>query len=158
MSKYDEMCKAYGDAKKVWMEYYNRGMQQVSALTTGFIKYCEIPPGSFSFVPAKDPDANSSYTPITAIRFGDDGYWHIGWRISLPHPVLVTVFLREIEADNISVRCGWEKQDRILDLKDESQCRAFYEVVIHRITEFYKRSAEDTGKPVRTDKLGFQVL
>jgi hypothetical protein len=156
MSKFDEMCYAYEEAKKKWAEYHARSQKQISTLSTGFVKYCEIPQGSFSFVPAEGGKVDQHYTPLDAIKYEEDGYWHFGWRMKLPHSIMTAILLKEIEPDVVSVRCGWEKQDRLIDLRDEKQCQEFYDVVVQRIKDFYKRT-QDIGKADRPGKLGFQL-
>lgn len=166
MSKFDEMCKAFGDARNTWIEYKDRCWQYITTLSTGFVKYCDIPQGHFAFVPAKGAEREKKYTPSDAIQFESDGYWHLGWRIELcespntfPYqPVVVTLALRVSESGKVMVKRGWEKEDREIDLGNENQCQAFYDGVVERIKEHFGRNPQDLGGDSRSGKIGFQVL
>jgi hypothetical protein len=124
------------------------------------------PKGISAFVPAKDAEPEKQYTPLDAIQFDSDGYWHLGWRITLfespntfPHQrVLVTLALRESEDGRVMVKRGWEKEAQELDLNNEGQCQTFYDSVIERIKEYYGRNPQDVGNGFRSSKIGFQVL
>jgi hypothetical protein len=160
------MCKAFGDARNTWIEYKDRCWQHITTLSTGFVKYCDIPQGHFAFVPAKDSDPEKQYAPPDAIKFDSDGYWPLGWRITLyesPNTfprqgVVVTLALRESEGSKVMVKRGWEQEPRELDLSNESQCQAFYDGVVERIREYFGRNPQDVGSDARSSKIGFQVL
>jgi hypothetical protein len=167
MSKFEEMCKAFTDARNTWTAYRDRCFQHISTLSTGFVKYCEIPQGRFAFVPDKDSEADKQYSPHDAIQFDSDGYWHLGWRIGLfespnsfpQRQVVVRFALKESESGKVMVKRGWEQEAHELDLNNESQCREFYDSITDRIKEYYGRNPQDFGgDESRSNKMGFQVL
>jgi hypothetical protein len=166
MSKFDEMCKAFADARNGWIQYRDRCWQHISTLSTGFVKYCDIPKGHFAFVPAKGAEPEKEYTPLDAIQFDSDAYWHLGWRITLcespntfPYQsVVVRLALRESGAGRVMVKRAWEQEAHEIDLKNESECQTFYDSVIQRIKEYFARNPQDIGINSRSSKIGFQVL
>jgi|HubBroStandDraft_5_1064220.scaffolds.fasta_scaffold134847_2 hypothetical protein len=93
---------------------------------------------------------------VAMIESSSVDFWTL-WRIKIPHhALLVEVILKEVAPDRISVRYRWEKQDRILDLRDESQRNAFYELFVQRVKDYY--SPQNIGRVERLEKIGFQVL
>lgn len=165
MSKFDEMCKTFADARNGWSEYRDRSWQHVTTLSTGFVKCCEIPQGHFAFVPAKNAESGRHYTPLDAIQFEADGYWHVGWRITLceapnvfPHQsVLVTLAFRESGSGKVAIKRGWEQQTQELDLNDEAQRLMFYDGIVQRIREYFGRNPQEIGTDACSGKIGFQV-
>jgi hypothetical protein len=166
MSKFEEMCKTFADARDTWIGYKDRCWQYITTLSTGFVKYCDIPQGHFAFVPVRNAEPEKKYTPPDAIQFESDGYFHVGWRITLcespntfPHQsVLVALALRESEQGKVMIKRGWEQEAQEIDLKNESQRQAFYNGVVQRIKEYFGRNPEDMGSDSRSSKIGFQVL
>lgn len=165
MSKFDEMCKAFSDARNGWTEYRDRSLQYVSILSTGFIKHCGIPQGHFAFVPAKNAEPGRQYSPLEAIQFDSDGYWHVGWRITLceapnifPHQsVHVTFAFRESGSSTVAIKRGWEQQTQELDLNDEAQRLVFFDGIVQRIKDYFGRNPQGIDTDARADRIGFQV-
>ena len=167
MSKFEQMCKALTDARNTWTGYRDRCFQHISSLSTGFVKYCEIPQGRFSYVPAKESERETEYSPHDAIQFdSSDGFWHFAWRIVLSdspdssrqQPVVVTLALSESENGKVIVKLGWDKEEHELDLSNQKQCEALYDSVARRIEGCFARNPQDFRGEFGSNKIGFSVL
>lgn len=166
MSKFEEMCKTVADARKAWTEYRDRCFQHMASLAGGFVSYCEIPREHFHFLPVdKEPEDNTQYFLPGAIHLDSDGYWHVGWSITLleapnifPYRrVLVRVGLTERDG-KIMVKRGWDHESQELDIKDKSQCDDFYAGIVERVKEYFGRNPQDFAQDSPSKKtVGFKI-
>jgi hypothetical protein len=154
MSKFDEMCKAFADARKSWFEYRDRSFANMAMLATGFINYCGFPQENVGYgTPDKNDLRDKKPLPFAMEFNSTDGYWHVDVYITVfeapniyPYHVLrFRLCLRE-SGGKLLVKRGWDDKPREIDLKDKSQCDDFYAGVVERVKEIFGRRPQDLAE------------
>jgi len=168
MSRFEEMCKAFGEARKAATDYQQRCLQITAQLVTGFRKYCEIPAEEFEIVPAdKEPEGETKYHIPSAIQFDSEtGFWRIGIITTLRETpntlvptlrVRVTIAVAESEGKTL-VRLGWDSSPREIDVHDEYQCKALYDSTVDRIMQFIAKKPQDlVEKPISSKIISLRI-
>jgi hypothetical protein len=167
MSKFEEMCAAFGKARRDGTEYQHRCFQNLSFLVQGFSKYCEIPPESIQVVPVdQDAKKDTFYAIPGAAHFDpNDGFWHVGLVITLAERpntfprlrALTKVSVRERDG-KVVVKRGGDDRPRELNLGDQQQCNEFYDDIVEHVKEALGKRLQDVAvKPSDAQTLGFKV-
>jgi hypothetical protein len=150
MSKFEDMCAAYADSRNKFFSYRKRCQSHMSALVSGFIEYCKIPPDQVLFLPCDhEPKENSRYSLPGAMHLDEDTYWYLGVQITLyekpnifPHqPILLILCVKDINGD-LFVKIGRDSQTQQLNLSDESERSSFYDQLVGIITRYFKEGLQ----------------
>ena len=84
MSKFNELCAAYGDVKRQYDDYRKECMLVVGAMVAGLREYLEAPDGYVSLYCKHGAWAGRKVdAPIAAMHLGDDTFWHFGISMDL---------------------------------------------------------------------------
>ena len=129
MSKFDELCKSYSDARKYYFDYQESCFQFAGKLVKILVDYIEIPKEQIDFVPLKeDIKPNTKYSIPGSMHLDDDSYWHLGIKITVyekknicPHqPLLVRILIKKKDSSYI-VKLGIDGEPIIIrpDIDDD---------------------------------------
>jgi|SRR5947209_3228308 len=163
MSKFDEMCSVYTNARNEWQTYRDLCFQYLGILSRGFIAYCGIPESYISFVPLNnDPVEGRQYSLPGAIDFDDDGFWSLGLRITLfekpnvfPHRmILVPLFLKD-EGHKVLVRIGRDGDPTEIDIGNESERNRLYDRIVDTVKRYFSNGLQRAIEKPGALKVGF---
>jgi hypothetical protein len=146
VTKFEEMCKAFTDARTYWFAYRDRSSANLAILASEFLKYCDLPRGNVRYgTPGKELEGDM---PIPAVVEFDPntGYWQVNIYVTLYeapniYPHHQTRFrLALCESDNKTlVKLGWEKKPREIDVTDKGQRDEFYADIVVHFKQFFDR-------------------
>jgi|SRR6266853_2103981 len=163
MSKFDEMCSAYTNARNEWQKYRDLCFQYLGILAGGFIAYCGIPESYVSFVPLnEEPVENRVYSLPGATHFDDDGFWSLGLLITLfekpnvfPHrTVLIPLFLKE-EGRKVLVRIGRDGNLTEIQIDNESERNRLYDRIVDTVKRYFANGLQRAIEKPGALKVGF---
>ena len=84
MTKFNDLCAAYGDVKRQFDDYRKECMLVVGALAAGLREYLEAPEGYVSLFCKHGSWAGRKVdSPIAAMHLADDTFWHFGISMDL---------------------------------------------------------------------------
>jgi len=84
MSKFDELCTAYGDVKRQYDDYRNECMLVVGSMVADLREYLDAPEGHISLYCKHGSWAGRKVdSPIAAMYLADDTFWHFGISMDL---------------------------------------------------------------------------
>jgi hypothetical protein len=84
MSKFEELCAAYGGVKREYETYRHECMALVGTLVAGLRDYLEAPEGFVNLFAKGGSFAGRKVDgPAAAMHMGDDTFWHFGIAIDL---------------------------------------------------------------------------
>ena len=115
MTKYEELCKAFGQSSDDWNAYRDRSIFFVTRMLTGFVSYIGAPSDQVRFLPPEPRDDSSgmTYSPAGAAKLEKDGWWVAYTRLTLtvgegmyPRVAALIKFCVRVEPDKFTVRLG----------------------------------------------------
>lgn len=86
MSKFDELCNAYRDLRSEYSAVRSDAIDFSSLLVVEYLRYLNLDSSSttYKLYPLEgEIKANSTYTPFGATHLGNDGYWHLGFALTV---------------------------------------------------------------------------
>ena len=89
MTKFDEICKAYRNARKALNDYEETCRLFARDLIFGMIDYFEWPRGQeITYIPlGEEIDPNNRFYALAgAMRMDDESFWHFGVELSIHEP------------------------------------------------------------------------
>ena len=79
MSKFEELCQSYSDARNKYIRFRDECFDFAAQLIKGFVDYYEIPSEQVKIVPThEEVKPNTVYSIRGAMNLDDDTYWHLG--------------------------------------------------------------------------------
>ena len=161
MSKFTDLCDAYNAARRSTLAYHARSCGFGAELIQRFRDYLEIPTGNFRVVPLHEEALEGrQYSIASAMHMHDDGYWHLGGRLTLdpegaPKQVIVLRFMFKGAEGGYLVKMSPEGFDHAIRSGDEASFAQFFESVQTAITDYYAGSSERGVDPSTTNTFGF---
>src|ERR1700688_865044 len=76
MSRFDELCKTFADARNNWSAYRDACQSFAGRLLGGFLKYLDAPREAYIWARMSAEGIPQPAPFFEAIRFEPDGYWH----------------------------------------------------------------------------------
>lgn len=151
MTRFEELCKSYANARKKYFNYEDECMRFGVDMVNGLVKYLECPPEQVNYYPPdKESDPNISYNIHGATILGEDGFWHVGIGIGLyeapklrpQENVRSTLLIKKVD-DHFIVKYGKESPDefKICEGKVED-LNEFYDYIFEEIKELYDKQLE----------------
>ncbi len=148
MSKYDELSKAYGQARRTFRAYEETCRDFARDLVFGMVEYFEWPRGQeITYIPLGeelDPD-NRFYALAGAMRMDDESFWHFGVQLTLhegsgsyPLPFVLSFFVKKT-GDFFVVKLGPRGREIRIPESKKGELDPFYEAVYMQIKEFFAR-------------------
>lgn len=165
MSKFDEMCDAAIESRRMWSEFRNWAYRELVTLVNGFVAHCEIPSDNISFLPLdKEPEERKKYAIPGATHYDKDGFWHLGLCLNLSRPkpgatvfqqlVLIEICVTRKEG-KMTVRLGREGRPRELDLTNQNQRKDFYDEIVGQVKHVYEAATAEAIQNQTMVKIGF---
>jgi hypothetical protein len=162
MTKFEEMCKAFADARKYWFAYRDRSYANITTLVAEFLKYSGLPRENVRYgTPGKKLDGDR---PIPAVvEFNSDtGYWEVDVYVTLyeapniypHHEIRFKLSLCE-SGDKVLAKLGWEEKPRQIDVANQSQRDDLYSCIVDHIREFFERRPQ--VQEVKGTPIGFAL-
>ena len=132
MSRYQEICSALVKASNVYYDNYDECAKFSNALREGLAQYLGCSIDFINFIPTIDePQTGMIYTAQGALKFGDDGFFHIGLGIVidpsissqkwLPQRLLLRLLIKKDDSNFIVILKGNNKEIK----SNYRQCRSF---------------------------------
>ena len=151
MTRFEELCESYTNARKRYFNYENECMEFGVKMVDGLKEYLKCPPEQVNYYPPdKESDPNVSYNIHGATKLGDDGFWHVGIGIGLfevpngrPQENVRSTLLIKKEDGRFVVKYGKESTDefRICE-DDEEDLKRLYDYIFDEIKELYDKQLE----------------
>jgi hypothetical protein len=160
MTKYEEMCSAFVEARDQAIPYQARCIADMKSLVQGFVAHCAIPDSQIAVV-----KRSGEHTPVSlpeALEIDDDAYWYLALRLTLAerpgvYPermFLMQLGLRE-QAGKLSVKIGPHGIPRTLDLADSTQRTDFYEAIVAHIVGYFQKGIRGLLDKAPLTDIGF---
>jgi len=164
MSKYEELCQAYANSRKTYVEYRNACFGFAQDLIEGLVNFLQVPEERIRLVPVnRDPDPEAVYTLSSAMHLDEDTYWHVGVVVDLsdpagafpPQAVLIKLLVKRHDG-TFYVRLGQDGDDmRVRDGYPQDMALVM-EHVFTTIKESYEQGLQQfLDQEESTRKIGF---
>lgn len=136
MSKFEELCQSYSDARNKYIRFRDRCFAFAAQLVKGFVDYYEIPSEQVKFVPShEDVKPNTEYSLRGSMNLDDDTYWHFGLILNfyvrpgvLPEQSFLYNFkIKEGEGEQFKVRIGDLEEEFVIDPNNSEDFQRFYD-------------------------------
>jgi len=159
MSKYDEIRDAARLSRENHGHFRSRCISAMTILVHNFASYAGIPDENVRLVPlGGEPKEGTAYPCHAAMRFGEDGYWHLGvWLIiTTLDSVLLELCLTEREG-KLFVKGGINGKPYQLDGFDTVLCNAFYDEIVEQVKRIYTEDTLGSDEEPKVRRIGFEV-
>jgi hypothetical protein len=164
MSKYDELCQAYANSRKAYVDYRNACFGFAQELLEGLFGFLQVPEGRIRIVPvSREPDPEAVYTLSSAMHLDDDTYWHVGVVVDLvdasgtfpPQAVLLKLLVKRHDGV-FFVRLGRDGEDMRVRDGYPQDIAVFMNHVFTAIKESYDQGLQQfLDQDESTRKIGF---
>lgn len=169
MSKFEELCRAFGDARNGWFEYRDRCQNFGARLVSGFLKYLEVPDpaqvqAAFPKETSKSLNLPQSLVewaklgadgrPVPAavfdaIRLEEDGFWHARFLMTVyerpnvfPYQPLLLEFGFKPSGPDFRVRLSQDGREIVISEAKQETVDAFNDALFSQIQEYFKGSTD----------------
>ena len=152
MTRFEELCESYANARKKFFNYEHECMDFGSKMVAGLAEYLECPPEQVNYYPPdKESDPNVTYNIQGATILGEDGYWHVGIGIGIyeapnvrPQENVRSTLLIKKNNSHFIVKYGKlsKEEYRICEDKKED-FKEFYDHVFEEIRNLYDKQLEN---------------
>jgi hypothetical protein len=164
MTKFDEMRDAANKGRRDFIAFRDRSWGYLIKLVTGFSEHCGVPNDQITLLRwngltgderAYSASGDGKYVIPQAAEFDEeDGYWHLGVRVTLSDPgnfpvnwFAFTLCVTEEQCKPV-VKLGFMGKPQSLDFEQPTQCAPFYEgivtTVMQRIKAPIKKDSQKT--------------
>ncbi|MGB9937216.1 MAG: hypothetical protein ACPK7O_05800 [Methanobacterium sp.] len=152
MTRFEELCESYANARKRYFNYENECMEFGMKMVNGLKEYLQCPPEQINYYPPdKESDPNVSYNIHGATKLGEDGFWHVGIGIGLyeapnvrPQENVRSTLLIRKDDGHFIVKYGRESKDEFRICEDrEEELDKFYEHIYEEVKELYDKQLEN---------------
>lgn len=151
MTKFEELCESFANARKRYFNYENECMDFGIKMVDGLKEYLQCPPEQVNYYPPdKESDPNISYNIHGATILGEDGFWHVGIGIGLyeapnvrPQENVRSVLLIRKDNSHFVVKYGRESTEKFKICEDDKEdLEKFYDHVFEEVKELYDKQLE----------------
>lgn len=165
-TNYDELCQAFSQARKSYLDYRGESHELASTIYREMISYLGCTEESIKLVPDKENyDDTLTYTPAGATCLGDDSFWHIGFILELkaadgqgPCEHVRFSLLYKKSPDGFTVKVASKGTEFNIIPDDTSTFRALFDHLFDHIKESYEIGFKDylnNGKV--SHNIGFDI-
>lgn len=148
MSKFEEICQAYSDARHTFNKYEETCREFARELVFGMVDYLEWPQDQeITYIPlgeAFDP-SNRFYALAGAMRMDDESFWHFGVELSVhdqgrsyTRSFVLSFFIKKV-GENFIVKLGKNGRELRIPEGARGQLEPFYEAVFVQIKNFFAK-------------------
>jgi hypothetical protein len=167
MSKFDEIRKAYVDARKIFFDHRDASAALALSLVEGMERYLECPKYHIHFFSnARQATAAAAHDAKSAVVYGTDGLWHFavsmelvdnldGFHKNAARQTIMFELLVQPTDPGFSVGFkGWNERFALPAAGDSTESTRFYDFWFKHILDSYKqpghRFFEDMADSDRT--------
>jgi hypothetical protein len=164
MSKYDDLCQAYANSRKAYVDYRNACFGFAQELLEGLFSFLQVPEGRIRIVPvSREPDPEAVYTLSSAMHLDEDTYWHVGVVVDLmdaagafpPQAVLIKLLLKRHDGV-FFVRLGQDGDDMKVREGQPQDMALVMEHIFGAVKESYDQGLQQfLDQDESTRKIGF---
>jgi hypothetical protein len=153
MSKFDEIRKAYIDARKVFFDHRDASAALALGLVEGMERYIECPPYHIHFlINSRQATAAAAHDAKSAVTYGADGLWHFmvsmelidnadGFRKNAARQTLTFELLVQPQDPGFSVGLkGWNDRFSLPTTADSPEQTRFFDFWFKRIIDSYQQA------------------
>jgi hypothetical protein len=164
MTKYEELCSAFGSMKKKYHERKDSTLNLAQWLIAGFEKYLGSPVKQVKYAPlSKTPSSSLSHYLLGSVHLDDNSRWHfdVGIRIEKPPllPLSETVIF-DIVVDRqegaFVVKLATLDDKFTIHEGNTDEAEAFYNFVFRVISSQYETAQMWNENPESERKIGPQ--
>ncbi|MEM7117450.1 MAG: hypothetical protein AAF614_33770, partial [Chloroflexota bacterium] len=148
MSKFEEICQAYSQARRTFNEYEETCREFARDLVYGMIDYFEWPQDQeVTYIPlGEELDPNNKFYALAgAMQMDDDSFWHFGVELSVyasggayHKSFVISFFIKKI-GQNFIVKLGQNGREIKIPESQKDNLQPFYEAVFLQIKNFFAR-------------------
>lgn len=148
MSKYEELCQEYSDARASMRDLAHRSEVFAGMLFKGLIDYLQAPRKKIQPVPPSLAGTSGSkrFTPVGAMELGDDNYYHLGIRLVLSdgqmHPAFQLRVRFKTDGEVFKAGLGPNSEEYTIDPESQSDFHAFYDHLYQTVGDYLRASAD----------------
>ncbi|MEM7333875.1 MAG: hypothetical protein AAF490_17435 [Chloroflexota bacterium] len=153
MSKYEEICKSYADARRAFRDYQTTCRDFARDLIYGMIDYFEWPQDQeITYIPlGEEISPNDRFYAIAgAMRMDDHAFWHFGVELTVresatsghPTTILMSFFIKKTGSHFI-VKLGGNGREIKIHENRKNDLDPFFDAVFKQIVDFFKRGYID---------------
>jgi hypothetical protein len=152
MTRFEELCESYANARKGFFDYENECMEFGTKMVEGLREYLECPPEQVNYYPPdKESDPNVTYNIHGATILGEDGFWNVGIGIGIyeapnvrPQENVRSTLLIKKNDSHFVVKYGKESKEEFRIYEDkEKDLKEFYDHIFEEIKELYDMQLEN---------------
>jgi hypothetical protein len=183
MTKFEELCGSFGDARNSWFEYRDKCQNFGAGLVARFLKYLEMP-DSASIQAALPKEIMKSLDvperlvtwakldgerkPVPAavfdaIRLEQDGFWHATFMITVyerpdvfPYQKLLLEFAFKPSGADFRVRLSEDGPEIVVSEDKPDTFDGVHKALFSRMQEYFRDSTDwEKGHAPRPRKIGF---
>jgi hypothetical protein len=112
-SRYEDLCKSLAEARSRFGAYRSECFFFAATLARGFTEYSGWPREQVAYEPVAAPGASPTAKVEDAMHLDQDGFWHLGLRVTIAEPkgkgsILLHVRFKKLETRYIISLVGFE--------------------------------------------------
>lgn len=148
MSKFEEICQAYGQARRTFSNYEDTCRDFARDLVFGMIDYFEWPQEQeITYIPlGEELDPNNKFYALAgAMQMDDDSFWHFGVELAIHAPggsyqksFVISFFIKKV-GQYFIVKLGPNGREIKIPESQKDNLQPFYEAVFLQIKNFFAR-------------------
>ncbi|MCA9922659.1 MAG: hypothetical protein KC419_25280 [Anaerolineales bacterium] len=152
MSKFEQICERYTNARKAFLEYEEVCRNFARDLIYGMIDYYEWPRDQeITYIPLGEEIGPNDrfYALAGAMRMDDQAFWHFGVELAVherggshPLPFLMSFFIKKI-GPHFIVKLGPNGREIKIHEERQRELQPFYDAVYVQIIEFFAKKYQD---------------
>ncbi len=145
MSRYEDLVRTYGFARKEFREYEQTCRNFARDLVFGMVEYFDWPQDrEITYIPlGEELDPNNKFYALAgAMRMDAQSFWHFGVELNLmeasgayPLSLVLSFFIKKV-GPNFIVKLGPNGREVKIPEDKQDELSPFYEAVFRQIKEF----------------------
>jgi hypothetical protein len=148
MSKFEELCKTYGQSKRAFNEYEDACRNFARDLITGMVNYFEWPRDQeITYIPLGEEITpnNRFYALAGAMRMDDQSFWYFGVELTIfeyvgSNPVTFALsFFVKKSGPHFIVKLGPKGKEIRVHEAERDKLEPLYDAVFAQLKDFFSR-------------------
>jgi hypothetical protein len=148
MSKFDELCRAYGQSKRAFNEYQDACRNFARDLIMGMVQYYDWPQKQeITYIPLGEEITpnNRFYALAGAMRMDDQSFWHFGVELTIyeyegsnPVSFVLSFFIKK-SGSHFIIKLGPNGKEIRIHEAERNKLEPLYEAVFVQVKDFFSR-------------------
>jgi hypothetical protein len=148
MSKFEELCRTYGQSKRAFKDYQDACRNFARDLIIGMVQYFDWPQNQeITYIPLGEEITpnNRFYALAGAMRMDDQSFWHFGVELTIyeyegsnPVAFVLSFFVKKVGAHFI-IKLGPNGKEIRIHEAERDKLEPLYDVVYAQVKEFFSR-------------------